>query len=66
MLDACRLEARDRQRLAAERAVAASSYARRFWGELRKPEVAAIAVADAIGGLLVGGIAARLGGPKNP
>ena len=65
-----RLEARDRQRLATERAAAANGYARQFWDVLRKPEVGANALASAllapIVALLFTGISARLGGDKKP
>jgi hypothetical protein len=68
MTDACRLEARDRQRLATERAAETAGYARRFWDVLRKPEVGANAFASgllsAIIGLLFTGIAARVVGEK--
>lgn len=68
MLDACRLEARDRQRLAAEHAAAASGYARKFWDALRNPELDAGALASAVFDaaviLLLNGIAKRLGSEK--
>jgi hypothetical protein len=68
--DACRLEARDRQRLASERAATTSGYARQFWDVLRRPEVGANALASgllaAVIGLLFNGVSARLGGEKRP
>lgn len=70
MTDACRLEARDRQRLATERAAAANGYARQFWDVLRKPEVVANALVSAllapIVALLFTAISARLEGDKKP
>lgn len=64
MLEACRLEARERQRLADERAASASGYAREFWNALRKPELGADAFASGLFGgmiaLILGGISARL------